>query len=446
MRQRYDDLTGDLFAQIPPEPVVDANLEVREEEPGYAGELVEPPVYTVSEVNRFARDVLVRAMGTLLVRGEIANWKRYGSGHCYFSLRDDAAQIRCVMFKADAKRLPADPEDGMEVRVLCEPTLYEARGEFQLVVRGMEAVGTDGLWRLAFDRLRARLDAEGLLAADRKRPLPVCPTSVGIVTSSVGAALQDMLNVIERRAPWTRVVFRHARVQGDGAADEVARAIEFLCDNAQVDVLIVGRGGGSIEDLWAFNEERVARAIAACPMPVISAVGHETDFTIADLVADVRAPTPSAAAEYAVPDREDLERRLGAHGRKLVTALRRGVERRAAKIERYGREIEVSLRRGLERRATRIDRVARALPISIRGQLRDRRERLGETAASLDALSPLAALGRGFAVPLGPDGRVLRRGSDFLPDDAVRLRVVDAEVDLRVNGVRPLDLRVEGAA
>jgi len=416
MRPRYDDLTGDLFAQIPPEPIPDLLLEVREDDAGYAGELVEPPVFTVSEVNAFARSVLARAMGTLLVRGEVANWKRYGSGHCYFSLRDDAAQIRCVMFRTDAARLPADPEDGMEVRVLCEPTLYEARGEFQLVVRAMEAVGTDGLWRLAFDRLRARLDAEGLLAAERKRPLPACPATVGIVTSSVGAALRDILNVIERRAPWTRVVFRHARVQGDGAADEVADAIRFLCAHAPVDVLIVGRGGGSIEDLWAFNEERVARAIADCPVPVISAVGHETDFTIADLVADLRAPTPSAAAEYAVPDRDELERRLTMQSRKIAQALRRTVERRAHRLDRFGRE----------------------LAVAARGQLRDRRERLGAAAASLDALSPLAALGRGFAVPLGANGRVLRRASDFAPDDDVRLRIVDAEVDCRVAGIRPL--------
>lgn len=424
MRQRSDDLTGDLFAQIPPEPVVEPLLEVREAEPGYAGELVEPPVLTVSEVNALARSVISRAMGTLLVRGEIANWKRYGSGHCYFSLRDDAAQIRCVMFRTDAARLPADPEDGMEVRVLCEPTLYEARGEFQLVVRGMEAVGTDGLWRLAFDRLRNRLDAEGLLDPARKRRLPVCPTTVGIVTSRAGAALHDILNVIERRAPWTRVIVRHARVQGDGAADEVAAAIRFLCRHADCDVLIVGRGGGSMEDLWAFNEERLARTIAACPIPIISAVGHETDVTIADLVADVRAPTPSAAAEYAVPDRADLERRLATHARKIALSLRRGVERRALRLDRSGRELELSLR----------------------GLLRDRRERMGAAAARLNALSPLAALSRGFAVPLAPSGQVLRRGADFDAGDALRLRVVDAEVDCRVERVRPFDLRQEGAA
>ena len=446
MRPRFDDQTGDLFAQIPPEPVHDPILEVREEEPGYAGELVEPPVYTVSEVNQFARSVLTRAMGTLLVRGEVANWKRYGSGHRYFSLRDDTAQIRCVMFRTDAARLPADPEDGMEVRVLCEPTLYEARGEFQLVVRGLEAVGTDGLWRLAFDRLRDRLAGEGLLDAARKRDLPACPATVGIVTSRVGAALQDILNVIARRAPWTRVVLRHARVQGEGAAEDIADAIRFLGADERCDVLIVGRGGGSIEDLWAFNEERVARAIAACPVPVISAVGHEVDYTIADLVADVRAPTPSAAAECAVPDRDDLDRRLAAHGRKMTTALRRGVERRGAKLDRFGREIELSMRRGVERRATRIERSEREIRVSMRGQLRDRRERMGEMAGRLDALSPLAALGRGFAVPLSPDGRVLRRAADFEPDDAVRLRVVDAEIDLHVDGVRRLVAPDEDAA
>ncbi|HUF12120.1 MAG TPA: exodeoxyribonuclease VII large subunit [Longimicrobiales bacterium] len=410
-------MTWDLFtsaqepAPPPPEPPVD-----QPEEPGYAGELVEPPVYSVSEVNAAARGVLTRALGTLLVRGEVSNWKRYGSGHRYFSLKDDTAQIRCVMFRTDAVRLPIDPDDGMEVRVLCEPTLYEPRGEFQLVVRALEAIGSDGLWRLAFERLRARLDADGLLAPGRKRALPECPATVGIVTSGVGAALRDIINVIERRAPWTRVVFRHARVQGEGAADEVAEAIEFLCAHTDADVLIVGRGGGSIEDLWAFNEERVARAIAACPIPVISAVGHEVDYTIADLVADVRAPTPSAAAEYAVPERADLVRRLVAHQRKLAQSLRRGVERRAV----------------------RLDRSARELTVLTRGHLRDRRERMGSAAARLEALSPLASLARGYAVPLAPDGRVLRRAADFQPSDRVRLRVTDAEVDCRVDGVRPL--------
>ena len=438
MRPRSDDLTGDLFASIPPEPIHDVALEVREDEAGYAGELVEPPVYTVSEVNDFARSVITRAMGTLLVRGEIANWKRYGSGHCYFSLRDDSAQIRCVMFRMDAARLPADPEDGMEVRVLCEPTLYPARGEFQLVVRGLEAVGTDGLWRVAFDRLRERLQGEGLLAPERKRPLPVCPATVGVITSRGGAALHDILHVIERRAPWTRVVLRHTRVQGEGAAEEIADAIAYLCARERCDVLIVGRGGGSIEDLWAFNEERVARAIAACPVPVISAVGHEVDVTIADLVADVRAPTPSAAAECAVPDREELERRLTAQSRKIATALRRGVERRATKLERFGRDLPLSMRRTFEQRGARLDRFARELQLSIRDQLRDRRERMGESAARLDALSPLAALARGFAVPLGDHGKVLRRASDFVVGADVRLRVTDSEVDCRVEGVRPL--------
>ena len=212
-------MTWDLFTSAQqPDPPRAAPTPARDAvESG--GQTVEPPVFSVSEVNAAARSVLARALGTLLVRGEVSNWKRHASGHCYFSLRDDASQIRCVMFRADAARLPTDPDDGMEVRVLCEPTLYEPRGEFQLVVRVLEASGEDGLWLLAFDRLRTRLDAEGLLAAERKRPLPEFPAVVGVVTSGVGAALRDILNVIERRAPWTRVVFRHARVQGDGAAE-----------------------------------------------------------------------------------------------------------------------------------------------------------------------------------------------------------------------------------
>ncbi|MFW6078957.1 MAG: exodeoxyribonuclease VII large subunit, partial [Gemmatimonadota bacterium] len=246
--------------------------------------------YSPSAVNALARELLESAFPPLWVRGEVTGWTRASSGHCYFALRDADAQLRCVMFRGEASRLPTDPEEGMEVRALGELTIYERRGGFQLIVRELDARGADGLWRLAFERLKRTLEAEGLLAAERKRPLPRHPASVGVVTSPVGAALQDILNVIERRAPWTRVVLSATRVQGDGAAEEIARAIhrfDGLDGRDAVDVLVVGRGGGSVEDLWAFNEEPVARAIAACPVPVVSAVGHEVDVTIADLVADV---------------------------------------------------------------------------------------------------------------------------------------------------------------
>ncbi len=383
----------------------------------------EPRTLTVSALNAFARELLESTLPPVLVSGEVSGWKRHTSGHCYFSLKDSRAQLRCVMWRSDAQRLPADPEDGMEVRALGSVTLYERRGDFQLVVRALDGLREGGLWRLAFERLKAKLAAEGLLAAERKRALPRHPRAVGVITSPVGAALHDILHVIERRAPWTRVVFCPARVQGDGAGDDVARAIGLFARAACVDVLIVGRGGGSIEDLWGFNQEVVARAIAACPIPVISAVGHETDTTIADLVADARAPTPSAAAERAVPDGRDLLGRL----EQLRSRLEQGTVRRAA-----------------ARRAT-LEGLAEALRSSTGEAVRLRRARLGLAAGRLEALSPLATLRRGYAVPLAADGRVLRGAAEFTAGERLRLRVVDGSVGCTVDEVEA-DGKEEGNA
>jgi exodeoxyribonuclease VII large subunit len=372
-----------------------------------------PRAYTVSAVNAMARRLLEGTVPPLWVAGEVAGWKRHPSGHCYFSLRDASARLRCVMFRADAQRLPTDPEEGMEVRAFGTLTVYERGGDFQLVVRELEGKGAGGLWRLAFERLRAKLEAEGLLAPERKRPLPPFPRIVGVITSPSGAALHDILHVIGRRAPWTRVVFCPARVQGDGAAEELVRALQLFASVRLADVLIIGRGGGSVEDLWVFNEEVVARAIAASPVPVVSAVGHEVDVTIADLVADVRAPTPSAAAERVVPDGAAVGREVALLAARLAVAARRRVAR--------GRE-ELALLRD------RLGETARAL-------LRARERRLEAAAGKLDALSPLAALRRGYAVPLGPDGRILRTTRQFRPGAPVRLRVVDGRVDCTVDRV-----------
>jgi len=292
------------------------------------GGAVQPRASSVSDANRLARRLLEKRIAALWVGGEVTGWKRAGSGHCYFTLRDADAQLRCAMFRTAAARLPTDPEEGMQVRAFGRVTIYEKRGDFQLVVEALEGEGGDGLWRLAFERLRTKLDAEGLLAPERKRPLPRYPRRVGVVTSPSGAALQDILHVVERRAPWTTVVLSATRVQGDGAAAEVAAAIRRVARDGRVDVVIVGRGGGSVEDLWAFNEETVARAIAECPVPVVSAVGHEVDVTIADLVADHRSPTPSAAAEHTVPDGEAVRRAVRLGGERMAAALRAQVRDR----------------------------------------------------------------------------------------------------------------------
>lgn len=421
----------------------------------------EPEVWTVSQVNRAVRNLLEGRLPSLWVSGEVANWKRAGSGHRYFTLKDENAQIRSVMWRSDASRLPVDPDDGMEVRAYGSLTLYEARGEYQFVVRRIEAAGADGLWRIAFEKLRARLDAEGLLAPERKRPIPRFPRTVGIVTSTGGAALRDMLSVIGRRAPWTRVLVMGARVQGEGAALEIAHALRTLGRSGQVDLVIVGRGGGSIEDLWAFNEEPVARAIAQCPVPVISAVGHETDVTISDLVADLRAPTPSAAGEAAVVDGAAVAEYLRGVPGRLAAGLRGSVEMRRRRVDdgiprlrramdrlvaprreralrlrdRMAQSLSVAIERR-RRRAEVDDRLARAMAVV----LERRRQRLASLAGRLQALSPLSTLERGYAVPLTREGAVLRSIDAFTPGRTFVLRVADGRVDCEAGAVHPDDL------
>ena len=416
---------------------------------GAAPEAEGPRVWRVSQVNKAVRRMLEGTLESLWISGEIANWKRVRSGHCYFTLKDESAQIRSVLFRQDAERLPIDPEDGMEVRVFGSLTLYEARGEYQFVGRQLEAQGNEGLWRIAFDKLKAKLDAEGLTAPGRKRPLPRYPMTVGVVTSTTGAALRDIISVLGRRAPWVRVLVAGSRVQGDGAALEIANAIRTLAETGQPDVMIVGRGGGSIEDLWAFNEEVVARAIAACPIPVISAVGHEVDVTIADLVADMRAPTPSAAGEAAVPDAETLAESLAALRPRMRRAVRNAVASRTRAIsegpdrlaralmrkvqpvvERLRRDQDratLGIERVIEGRAARVDVLPR-LERGMRGRMDSARRDLRAAAGRLDALSPLATLKRGYAVPLTPEGRVLRSINEFKAGTAFDLRVSDGQV------------------
>ncbi len=416
-----------------------------------------PRVWSVAEINRAVREHLETRFNGIWVSGEVSNWKRAGSGHCYFSLKDDSAELRCVLWRSDAARLPMDPDNGMEVRLLGDLTLYEARGAFQMRARKLEAAGEEGLWRLAFERLREKLDGEGLLSPERKRRLPRFPRTVGVVTSTSGAALRDILSVLYRRAPWTRVLVRNARVQGEGAAKEIADGIRFFAATGGVDVLIVGRGGGSVEDLWSFNEEGVARAIAASPIPVVSAVGHEVDVTISDLVADFRAPTPSAAAEAVVPEAETLRAQLGEVRSRLRRALQSGVDARRRRLadgpRRLARAIQARIRplehrsqtarrrlavgiRGILADRSRRVRVEERLGRAIEVRIQSRRDRLGGLAGRLHALSPLATLERGYAIPLSPEGRVLRRVEDFTLDAPFRLRVHDGTVQARVEDTR----------
>ncbi|HSJ09738.1 MAG TPA: exodeoxyribonuclease VII large subunit [Longimicrobiales bacterium] len=392
----------------------------------------EPIVVLVGQLNQLVKDTL-ESIPALWVEGEVSGWKRYSSGHCYFTIKDRDAQVSAVMFASDAQRLPAAPEEGMRVRAYGRVTLYEKRGSLQVIVKRIEATGDGGLFKLAFERLRLKLDAEGLLAPERRRPLPRYPRTVGVVTSPVGAALHDILHVIRRRAPWTRVVLSPARVQGDGAAYDIARALR-LFERTEVDVVIVGRGGGSVEDLWAFNEEPVARAIVQCSVPVISAVGHETDVTIADLVADLRAPTPSAAAESAVPDGAVLRQELVVAQTRLARSLRRFAVRRREQLDVLDQRMTRRMRRLVEARTQQLTWAGERMEQRVRRVVQARKAALATLAGQVDALSPLQSLVRGFAVPLGPHGGILRRRDDFVPGAPFTLRVVDGDVPCRVDG------------
>lgn len=392
-----------------------------------------PKVWTVGEVNRAARLLLDQSLPQMWVSGEVANYSRHRSGHCYFTLKDSEAQLQCVIFRRDAARLPMDPDNGMTVRVFGGVTLYEARGNYQLVARKLEAESEGGMWKLAFDRLRQKLDAEGLTDPARRRPLPRFPQIVGVVTSPQSAAFRDIVAVISRRAPWVRLVVRGTSVQGEGASKEIARAVAFVASRG-VDVVVVARGGGSVEDLWAFNEEPVARAVAGCRVPVISGVGHETDVTICDLVADLRAATPSAAAEAAVPERTAVSHRLDGLAARMGKALAGQARVRKDRLNRASEVLMRGVRRLVPARRSRLDRGREAIALAMKHQIRRESSRLAEASAAIETLSPLSTMARGYAVPLAMDGRLLRTADDFRPDARFRLRVVDGNVNCAVEG------------
>lgn len=390
---------------------------------------------TVSDLNEAARGTLEKRFGELWVRGEVTNWTRSSVGHRYFSLRDQAhdASVACVFFRGDAWRLPADPEDGMEVFVHGRPTLYARQGRFQLRVRAIEAAG-EGLWRIAFERLRRQLAAEGMLDPERKRPLPAFPRRVGVVTSSKGAALHDIITVLRRRAPWVEIVVRHCRVQGEGAAGEVRGALQRLAEwgeggpERELDAIILSRGGGSMEDLWCFNEETAVRAVATSPVPVICAIGHEVDVTLCELVADLRAATPSAAAELAVPDIRSVRASLDTTGHGLARGLRRLITRGNDRVEALAHRLPASAGYVRDVAKLRLDSLAARLPVGMERVLSGSSARLASLAAALDALSPLETVARGYAVATDLEGRRLTRIDHFRPSQRFRLRVQGGRV------------------
>jgi exodeoxyribonuclease VII large subunit len=432
----------------------------------------------VTELTADIRVVLESGFADVLVEGELSNCRLWQTGHLYFTLKDSGAQIRGVMFRSAVRFLKFRAEDGQHVIARGRVSVYDQKGEYQIVCEALEPKGLGAL-QLAFEQRKRKLEAAGLFDPARKRPLPVLPRKIGVVTSLDGAALRDILSVLAKRYPQAHVVIRPARVQGEGAAQEVARGLQMIARVPGVDVVIVGRGGGSIEDLWAFNEEIVARAIAACPVPVIAAVGHETDVTIADFVADLRAPTPSAAAECVVARRDEFVARIDRQRERADAALHRrllqlrsrvqtldssrGLARVPAAIAMRGRhtgELTQQMRHAMR---DRIGGQARRLAVAARALERhDPRRRLGETrarlaagrarldagmerrrardsarfaglAGRLESLSPLAVLGRGYAVCWDATRtHVIRAATEAAPGDAVRVTLGEGELTCEV--------------
>ncbi len=415
-------------------------------------------VFTVSELTRSIRGTLETKFAGVWVQGEISNYKLHPSGHQYFTLKDQRAQISCVIWRDTMLRSRQPLADGAQVQVLGTVTVFEARGQYQLNVQILQPRGV-GLLQAKFEALKRKLETEGLFAQEQKRPLPKFPRRIGIVTSSTGAAIRDILNVLRRRAPWLQILINPVRVQGAGAAQEIAVAIgEFATPNdafASVDLIVVTRGGGSIEDLWEFNEEIVARAIFHSAVPVVSAVGHEIDFTICDFVADLRAPTPSAAAELIVPDVIDLRRQMDRCARslerQLLNRLRDAQQRLdhacetlqrclAHKIEGYKRDLDHALRvmqarspvREMMMRRNYLADLHRRLVACPARLIENARHRFSRIEGILRVLGPDATLRRGYSITTNDRGQIIRTTSVVRPKIKIRTRVSDGEFDSEV--------------
>jgi len=431
-------------------------------------------VIGVAELNRLAKELVETNLPLMWISGEISNFVRAASGHCYFSLKDAQAQVRCVMFRHKLQHQDWKPENGMQVEVRASPSFYEARGEFQLVVETMRRSGLGALYA-AFEKLKAKLQAEGMFDDENRQPLPRFPRAIGVVTSLKAAALRDVLTTLRRRMPAIPVVIYPTAVQGEGAGREIAAAIAAADARAECDVLIVCRGGGSIEDLWAFNEEVVARAIHACRLPVISGVGHETDFTIADFVADMRAPTPTAAAQLASPNRDELAQDTGHYAQRLRRVVERALERRMQQLDGLARSLvhpgeRIAARRAhLAHLASRLHsaggrgaderrwhlrglaqtlRAARPDPRALEGTARMLGQRLRQAAtntlqtaqadlrhlsAQIANLNPHAVLERGYSITELADGTIVRDASRLNAGDQVKLTLARGRAHARVS-------------
>lgn len=390
-------------------------------------------VFTVTGLNTYIKELLDGDAGlaALTVRGEISNYKAYPSGHHYFSLKDEAGSIRCVMFKGDAYRLRFRPANGMKVVAMGRVSVFPRDGQYQLYCTHLAPEGMGDL-HAAFEALKAKLAGEGLFEPAHKRPLPEFPRRIALVTSPVGAAVRDMLRILGARWPMAQVCVLPVRVQGEGAAEEIARALDLANSEQLADLIITGRGGGSMEDLWCFNEEIVARAIYRSRIPVISAVGHEPDVTIADYVADLRAATPSNAAELAVPDQNDVYGWLFQTKARLAQLTKRELSVARERLRRYqSARVLTDPRVMVEDKRLLLDHAQERLTAAFSGNLSLLRHRFTEQAAKLDALSPLKVLGRGYAIPQ-KDGKAVTSASELKPQDKFTLRLQDGSVPCQV--------------
>jgi exodeoxyribonuclease VII large subunit len=388
-------------------------------------------VMTVSELNRLARNVLEQSFPLFWVSGEVSNLTRAASGHWYFSLKDTNAQVRCIMFKGRNSYLDWIPKEGDKVEARCTVTLYEARGDFQLTVEFLQRAGLGSLFE-AFEKLKNKLALEGLFDAASKHAIPANPKQIGIVTSLDAAALRDVLTTLKRRMPSIPVIIYPTPVQGRDAADLIAHAIDTANERAECDVLIICRGGGSIEDLWSFNEEIVARAIAACSIPTISGVGHETDFTICDFVADIRAATPTAAAELASPSREALLNTLAQLKLQLTRNMQHYLNQRAQSLDYLARRLISPLQK-IEQQKTQLAQLAYRLNASMNQQIQLKQQHLLRLSQNLHHLNPQAVLTRGYAFVQNQSGAIVNSSLQLQRGDAVTLTFGTGSADATIN-------------
>jgi len=389
---------------------------------------------SVTQVNLYIKEVIARddILCDVLVKGELSNFKAHTSGHMYMSLKDEGGVMRAVMFRSSASKLTFKPQNGMKVIARGRISVYERDGQYQLYIEDMQQEGQGDLYA-AFERLKIKLSAEGLFDPAHKQKLPKYPKKVGVVTAPTGAAIRDIINVLSRRFSYADIVLYPVLVQGENSAQSIVSAIEYFNDTKGADVLIVGRGGGSIEDLWSFNEEIVARAIYNSTIPIVSAVGHEIDFTISDFVADLRAPTPSAAAELVVPSQTELGEKFNNVYRRIFQQGMRVIERGRMRVEQCeDRPAFKNPVRLIDDEKQHLDNVSYMFETACKNVIRDKRVTVAERAARLDGLSPLGTLSRGYSVSKAQDGRVIKSVNQVNVGDRIDVRVSDGEIKAEV--------------